>query len=106
MSTSARTASRVLLGDVLLPGGVRVDLDLEAIPTNAPGTEVVVMGKGGRPISRRTVVDTETIAAGVACSTIRTARRSSRSARSASRVGSATRASRSASPTDLATASR
>jgi len=64
MSTSARTASRVLLGDVLLPGSVRVDLDLEVIPTNATGTEVVVMGKGGRPISRRTVSDTETIALG------------------------------------------
>ena len=33
----------VLLGDVLLPGGARVDLDLEVIPTSTAGTKRIVV---------------------------------------------------------------
>ena len=61
---SAQTASRVLLGDVLLPGGVRVDLDLKAIPTSIVGTELVQMSAGGRIRSSRTIAVDETIALG------------------------------------------
>ena len=45
---SAEVASRVLLGDVLLPGNIRVDLDLDRIPTEAPGAQLVVMNDLGR----------------------------------------------------------
>ncbi|MAD78128.1 MAG: hypothetical protein CMJ51_02005 [Planctomycetaceae bacterium] len=46
--TSAEVASRVLLGDVLLPGNVRVDLDLQRIPTEVPGGRLVVVNDRGR----------------------------------------------------------
>ena len=61
---SARTASRVLLGDVLLPGGARVDLDLQAIPTGITGTELVRMTANGRLRSSRTIARDETISLG------------------------------------------
>lgn len=61
---SARIASRVLLGDVVLPGGARVDLDLEVIPSSMSGAEVVVMKPGGRGrLTRRIRVD-QTISLG------------------------------------------
>lgn len=60
---SARIASRVLLGDVLLPGGARVDLDLEVIPTSTAGTKRIVMQRG-RLQSSRTLGTDETIALG------------------------------------------
>ena len=45
---SAELSARVRLGDVLLPDGVRIDLDLEQIPTWLPGTEVAVVDPRGR----------------------------------------------------------
>ncbi|MAC18572.1 MAG: hypothetical protein CMJ23_02645 [Phycisphaerae bacterium] len=61
---SAEVASRVLLGDVLLPGNIRVDLELDRIPTEAPGAQLVVMNDRGR--SRPVALDSfeSTIALG------------------------------------------
>ena len=61
---SARIASRVLLGDVLLPGGARVDLDLKAIPTGLTGSRLIQMNGKGRPRSTEVVDTDQTIALG------------------------------------------